>query len=55
MKHINEILFEYVFLPFSMAAYVFFVSFMIKEFITSWQKERKEEEDAENETGGDAN
>ena len=46
MTHFNEFIIEYFFFPFSMLAYAFFVTFMVREFIKHWLKERKEKKDA---------
>ena len=54
MKHISEFLLFYFFLPYSMVIYVGFTSFMMRDLINSWLKERQEKKDAKNKQGGDA-
>ena len=54
MHQINEIFFEYIFLPTAAVAYVVFVWGFIGWAIKSWLEERREKKDAKNKQGGDA-
>ena len=54
IKHFYDFIITYLILPYSLVLYVGFTSLMMREFIASWLKERREKKAAKNKTGGDA-
>jgi hypothetical protein len=53
-KHISDFLLYDFFLPYSMVIYVGFTSFMMRDLIMSWLKERKEKKTTKNKIGGES-
>ena len=54
MKHVIDFVLYYFLFPYSMMIFVGFTSFMMRDLINSWLKERQEKKDAKNKQGGDA-